>query len=309
MLNHPSNLPARPYRGRFAPTPSGPLHLGSLLTATASYLQARSRGGQWLLRIDDLDQARCVPGTDALILRQLEQHGLHWDAAPRYQRQHLDEYRSALETLDRRGRLYACRCTRAQLQRSARPGPDGPVYPGTCRELGLPHNEYALRLRLAPGQQRFSDPWQGGPQIRDLQRDVGDFTLRRTDGVIGYQLACAVDEQSQRITEVVRGADLLGSTFRQLQVMAALDDTPPCYRHLPVLQDARGLKLSKQNHAPSLDERQPATNLLRCLRWLGQHPPQDLNSAAPDEVLKWGVAHWHAEAIATVRRPTVEGAH
>ncbi|TJY62369.1 tRNA glutamyl-Q(34) synthetase GluQRS [Sinimarinibacterium sp. CAU 1509] len=308
MHHSPSNPPATPYRGRFAPTPSGPLHLGSLLTATASYLQARSMSGQWLLRIDDLDQPRCVPGIDSQILRQLERHGLHWDASPRYQRRHLDEYQSALATLEQHSRLYACRCTRAQLQHSAHDGPDGPVYPGTCRDLDLPHAGHALRLRIAEGQLQFVDAWQG-LQVRNAAHEIGDFTVRRADAVIGYQLACAVDEHAQCITEVVRGADLLGSTFRQLQVMAALEFAPPQYRHLPVLLDARGLKLSKQNHADPLDERKPGANLARCLQWLGQQPPVSLLSASAQEVLNWGVAHWRSDAVATVRHPTVEGAH
>jgi len=305
MPHPPTSRPPARYRGRFAPTPSGPLHLGSLLTATASYLEAQVHHGQWLIRIDDLDRARCIPGADAEILRQLDQHGLHWDETPRYQHRHEEAYHAALTALQHQDLLYACQCTRAQLQHSSLSGPDGPVYAGTCRALRLPAQGRALRLRVPPGCQHFIDGWLG-PQSRDLQRQIGDFTLRRTDGVIGYQLACSVDEHQQGITEVVRGADLLGSTFRQLQVMSALGHLPPRYRHLPILLDARGMKLSKQNHADPLDARQPGANLLRCLHWLGQQPPAELHSASPQEVLSWGATHWRSEAVATVQRPTLE---
>ena len=261
-----------PYRGRFAPTPSGPLHLGSLLTALASWLDARHHGGIWLLRIDDLDRARCPKGMDATILRQLEAHGLAWDEAPRRQAQHLAEYRDALARLERDGLAYACACSRATLRRDAAPGPDGPVYPGTCRDAGRETRGHALRARLPAIERCFDDTWQGRT-CRHLAREVGDFVLRRADGQPAYQLACAVDEHVQRITDVVRGADLLGSTTCQLWIQQQLGIPAPRYAHLPVLVDARGRKLSKQNHAAPVEARAAVANLQRCLALLGQPVP------------------------------------
>lgn len=287
-----------PYRGRFAPTPSGPLHLGSLLTALASWLDARHRGGAWLLRIDDLDRARCPRGTDATILRQLEAHGLHWDEVPRYQARHVAEYREALERLARGGHLYACACSRATLKRAALPGPDGPVYPGTCRDAGLDPRRHALRARLPPLDLCFMDAWQG-QHCRNLPREVGDFVVRRASGEMAYQLACAVDEHAQRITDVVRGADLLGSTFCQLWLLGQLDLAAPRYAHLPVLVDARGRKLSKQNHAPPVEARAAAQNLRRCLALLGQPVPQ---AGSPDPILRDAAAAWDAARVPRTAR-------
>ena len=281
------------YRGRFAPTPSGPLHLGSLLTALASWLDARQRGGRWLLRIDDLDRARCPPGTDAVILRQLEAHALHWDESPRYQSAHVAEYRDALQRLGQAQRVYACTCSRAVLKRAARQGPDGPVYPGTCRAAGHPHARASLRVRLPDRELCLDDAWQGR-QCRRLASEVGDFVVRRANGEIAYQLACAVDEQAQRITDVVRGADLLGSTFCQAWIQQELGQAPPRYAHLPVVTDARGRKLSKQNHAPAVDAREAAANLRRCLRLLNQ---EDVGGARPAEILAAARECWDAARV------------
>ena len=282
------------YRGRFAPTPSGPLHLGSLLTAVASFVHARHQRGRWLLRIDDLDRERCPPGTVPRILRQLEAHGLQWDENPRMQTEHLDEYEAALQRLHDRGNVYACRCTRAALRTSAASGPDGPVYPGTCRALG--HAQGAARMRIGRDSLCFDDGWQGR-QCRDPEREIGDFVVRRADGVIGYQLACAVDERAQRITEVVRGADLLGSTFQQRWVLERLGWPAPAYRHLPILLGPDGRKLSKQNHAAPIDGRRAASNLMTCLESLGQAPPAELRRAGPARILEWAVSNWHAAKV------------
>lgn len=281
------------YRGRFAPTPSGPLHLGSLLTALASWLDARHRGGAWLLRIDDLDRARCPPGTDAAILRQLEAHGLHWDEAPRYQGAHVDEYRDALRRLGQAGHTYACTCSRARLKRDARPGPDGPVYPGTCREAGHGPRRHALRARLPELELCFDDAWQGRA-CRQLAGEVGDFVVRRADGQVAYQLACAVDEHAQGITDVVRGADLLGSTFCQRWLQQQLGLLPPRHAHLPVLVDSRGRKLSKQNRAAPVEARAAARNLRHCLALLGQPVPA---AGAPAAILGEAAARWDAARV------------
>ena len=281
------------YRGRFAPTPSGPLHLGSLLTALASWLEARSRGGVWLLRVDDLDRARCPKSTDAIILRQLEAHGLHWDGAIRYQTAHLDDYRDALRRLEHGGHLYACSCTRAMLKRTCRPGPDGPVYPGTCRDRTRKAARPSLRVRLDDRALCFDDRGQGR-QCRQLAREVGDFVVRRADAQPSYQLACAIDEHAQGITEVVRGADLLGSTFCQIWVQQTLGVDPPGYRHLPVLTDARGRKLSKQNLAPPVEAAAATANLRRCLQLLNQ---EDVGAGTPAEVLAGALRCWDAARV------------
>lgn len=286
----------RPYRGRFAPTSSGPLHLGSLLTALASWLQARQAGGAWLLRIDDLDSERCRPEHADTILRQLEAHGLLWDEPPRVQSRHVAAYEAAFERLQQQGQLYPCACTRAQLAKDSLPGIDGPVYAGTCRDRAMISGRPSWRLRAGSGQLHLDDPWQGGLR-RDLAADIGDFVVRRADGQIGYQLACVVDEAAQGISEVVRGADLIGSSFRQLQLQTLLGLPSPAYRHLPVLAGPDGRKLSKQNHARPIDAAHAAANLRYCLELLGQAPPQELGSSGVEHVLRWAVRHWNPAAV------------
>lgn len=294
------------HRGRFAPTPSGPLHLGSLLTALASYLQAKSKGGVWLLRMDDLDGPRCMPGAADQIRRQLEGHGLLWDESIRWQSQHVEEYRTALQSLERSGRVYPCSCTRARLEVTSLAGPDGPVYPGTCRAGAKSDRNTNLRLRVDDDEFGFEDGWQGA-QRRNLLHDVGDFVVRRADGVIGYQLACAVDESTQGITEVTRGADLLGSTIRQLVVMEALRIEPPDYRHLPVLIDSEGRKLSKQNHAAPVQIQHAAANLLQCLRYLNQLVPQESSTSSPQMLVEWAVANWDPVRVPNAPSMTTPG--
>lgn len=295
----------RRYRGRFAPTPSGPLHLGSLLTALASYLDARHHGGEWLLRIDDLDRPRCVPGADHVILRQLEAHGLFWDGAPRCQRQHQDEYRARLADLQQRGRLYACRCTRAELATGALAGPDGPVYPGTCRALRLPSGGHALRLASTPGTQTYAD-LLCGVQRRDRDTQIGDFVVLRRDGIIGYHLACAVDEHAQAITTVMRGGDLVGATFAQLLLMEVWEQPAPQYAHLPLLVDREGRKLSKQNHAAPLDARRAGHNLWQCLKCLAQTPPDELQHESPAALLAWAIPRWQRPPLASIGSSLLE---
>jgi len=284
------------YRGRFAPTPSGPLHQGSLVAALASWLDARSVRGRWLLRIDDLDRERCGPETESVILRQLEAHGLTWDETPRRQSAHLEEYRTALAQLTESDRTYSCTCTRAQLQRDALQGLDGQVYSGRCRVAGIHEGRHSVRFRVSDGIFTYQDLIQGRIQ-RDLTADVGDFVLRRSDGIYGYHLACVVDEAAQAITHIVRGADLISSTIAQIALQQALMLPTPVYAHLPVLNDAQGRKLSKQNGATPLDSRCCGEQIFVALAALGQQPPQALRGATPSELLQWALKHWRLASV------------
>lgn len=292
------HLSGRPtlYRGRFAPTPSGPLHLGSLLTAVASFLQARASGGAWLLRIDDLDQPRSRPEHIDTIQRQLEAHGLLWDEAVYRQSQHVEDYEQALTTLSERAVLYHCECTRARLAEESLPGPDGPVYSGRCRELAIGASRTAVRLAIGAGDVAISDPGRGLLQ-RELARDIGDFVLRRADGQMAYQLASVVDERLLRISEVVRGSDLIGSSLRQRHLADRLGHPAPVYRHVPVIVDARGNKLSKQNHATAIDAARASYNLMRCLDLLGQRVPGASSGIPPKELLRLAALAWTPASV------------
>jgi glutamyl-Q tRNA(Asp) synthetase len=250
------------YRGRFAPSPSGPLHNGSLLAAMASFLDARAHRGEWLLRIEDIDTPRVVPGADRIIMQQLNALGMQWDAPPIWQSQRLPLYRSAFDALAARDLVYGCACTRQELP------PEG-AYPGTCRN-GLPagRSARAWRLRVSPGVERFEDRWQG-PQEQDVAAVTGDFIIKRADGLWAYQLVVVVDDGDQGITHIVRGADLLDSTARQRVLARQLGISYPDVMHVPLLRDDAGRKLSKQNHAAAMDISQPVRTLNRAWRALG----------------------------------------
>ncbi len=284
------------YRGRFAPSPTGPLHLGSLLAAVGSYLQARAHDGQWLLRIEDIDPPRQAPGAVDRILRSLEAHGLHWDEAVWYQSRRSTAYEASLERLHHDGWLYACTCSRKQIAQVARRGVAGMIYPGTCRAAGLPLRPgLGLRLR-SEGIIHFRDRLQG--EIRqDLAREIGDILLRRPDGLYNYQLAVVVDDAAQNITEVVRGHDLLALTPAQIHLQRLLQLPTPEYLHLPILVDATGHKLSKQTGARALDDNQATTNLRRVLGWLGLPGMDELAGASVEELLAWAVKHWNPSRL------------
>ncbi len=300
-------------RGRFAPSPTGPLHFGSLVAAVASFCQARHSGGEWLLRMEDLDQPRCVPGAADEILRQLERLGFTWDGEITYQSRRAGAYAAALDRLQAQGRVFACACSRKEIADSAlnvddtrvnvddtrvnvddaRVNVDGErVYPGTCRQ-GLPPGRAARAWRLRVDSEiiGFEDAVQG-PVCQDLARVIGDFVLRRADGIHAYQLAVVVDDAEQGITEVVRGADLLDSTPRQLLLQQLLGLPTPRYAHVPVAVNAAGEKLSKQTLAPALDPQAGAADLLRALRFLGQGVPDELARAQLKEIWDWAFAHW-----------------
>jgi len=280
------------YRGRFAPTPSGPLHFGSIVAAIGSWLEARTRGGEWRLRIDDLDPPRIMPGAAEDILRCLQAFALRWDGMPVYQSARGAAYRAAFERLQRSGLVYACACSRKDIAARAAMGAEGPIYPGTCRD-GLPAGATvrAWRLRCDAAVVEFEDRVLGR-QRRDLARESGDFVLLRADGVWSFHLASAVDDAEMGMTDIVRGADLLESSARQIHLLHALGHVPPTYAHLPVVVDASGEKLSKQTQAPAVDATHAAQVLVDALRFLGQDLPAALGAGAPEDVLHWALEHW-----------------
>ena len=258
------------YVGRFAPSPTGPLHFGSLVAALASYLAARSVQGRWLVRLDDLDRPRAQPGAADDILRALERLGFEWDAPVLVQSARLERYRAALDELSRRGLAYPCSCTRKELEDSALAIDGARIYPGTCRHGLAPGKAArALRLRTHGAPIGFADAIQGWIEQR-VEREVGDFVLLRADGTIAYQLAVVVDDMDQGVTDVVRGADLLDSTARQIHLQRLLGACTPHYAHVPVALNAAGEKLSKQTGARPLDLSDPQAELARARRFLGQ---------------------------------------
>ena len=261
--------------GRFAPSPTGPLHMGSLIAAAASWLDARAARGRWLVRIEDIDAPRSVAGAAAEILRTLERLGLWWDGDVVYQSQRSALYRAALQRL--RGQTYWCNCTRREIADSSLGlAADGAhIYPGTCRAANAREGR-SLRVRTGAEQIRFVDRLQGA-QSQVLERDLGDFVLYRADGVFAYQLAVVVDDAAQGITDIVRGADLLDSTPRQIHLQHLLGLTAPRYLHVPVALNAQGEKLAKQTGAGAV----AATwhTLQKALRFLGQPGADSLDEA------------------------------
>ena len=290
-------------RGRFAPTPSGPLHLGSLLAATGSYLDARTAGGDWLLRIDDLDAPRNAPGMTDRILRTLEAFGFEWSGNVEFQKDRIDCYSAALSRLESAGHTYRCRCTRTQLAAaSVEPGLE-PVYPGTCRsaaDIGPGPHAIRFRIRAEEPVVRFSDAWQG-PVEQDCRSKAGDFLIRRRDGIFAYHLAVVVDDELQGINRIVRGADLLASTPRQILLQRALGYRTPGYAHLPLLLEPDGRKLAKSRRALPLDPSRAAELLCEVLTWLRQEPPAGLARAPHREVWAWALAHWEPSRFAGCR--------
>jgi len=278
------------YIGRFAPTPSGYLHFGSLVAALASYLDARASGGRWLLRMEDLDPPREEPGAQAAILKALESYGFEWDGEMVRQSERHDAYAEVLNRLFNHGLAYACTCSRKQLE------PYHGIYPGLCRNAGHSQDDAAIRLRVPELAYHFNDRVQG--EFRQhLGREVGDFVIRRRDGLYAYQLAVVLDDAWQGVTDIVRGADLLDSTPRQLYLQELLGLPQPRYLHVPLITQPDGNKLGKSYRSTPLAEDQATALLLRALRALGQMPGNELDAATPREVLNWGIAHWDAGLI------------
>lgn len=278
------------YVGRFAPTPSGYLHFGSLVAALASYLDARAVGGRWLLRMEDLDPPREVPGAQDAILRTLETYGFEWDGELERQSERHAQYAAVTERLLSQGLAYACICSRKQLEGYAG------IYPGFCRNACHAEQNAAIRIRVPELDYHFIDRVQGEFH-QHLGREVGDFVIRRRDGLFAYQLAVVLDDAWQGITDVVRGADLLDSTPRQLYLQELLGLPQPRYLHVPLIIQPDGHKLGKSYRSPPLPADQAGPLLLRALRALGQPAPAELQGAAPRQLLEWGIAHWDATRI------------
>ena len=290
MNNQPEQNLVRPVVGRFAPSPTGPLHFGTLLAALGSYLLAKCSGGDWLLRIEDLDPPRVIPGSADTMLGLLEQLGFEWDGAVVYQSQRHARYQQIVEQLGDDGRVFSCSCTRREILASApHSGEEGPVYPGTCRDGAHgERSERAIRLRVPDENIAYSDSILG-LQSQNLEKEVGDFVLHRVDGLFAYQLAVVVDDIDAGITQVVRGADLLSSTPRQIYLYRCLNAVSPEYFHLPLAFGNNGKKLSKRNGTIGLVHLENGSNMLwRALEFLGQSPPEELFHSSPEELLRWG---------------------
>ncbi|MCP6699890.1 tRNA glutamyl-Q(34) synthetase GluQRS [Pseudomonas donghuensis] len=278
------------YIGRFAPTPSGYLHFGSLVAALASWLDARAVGGIWLVRMEDIDPPREAPGAQAAILNTLESYGLEWDGEVVYQSLRHEAYAEVLERLFRQGLAYACTCSRKQLE-----GYNG-VYPGLCRNAGHSRENAAIRLRVPELVYHFDDRVQGHFQ-QHLGREVGDFVIRRRDGLYAYQLAVVLDDAWQGVTDIVRGADLLDNTPRQLYLQELLGLAQPRYLHVPLIVQPDGHKLGKSYRSPPLAADQATALLLRALRALGQTTEAGMEQGTPAEVLAHAALHWNPDIL------------
>ncbi len=287
------------YRGRFAPSPTGALHFGSLVTAVGSYLDARAHGGQWLVRIEDVDKPRTLPGAADTILRTLEGFGFEWDGEVLVQSRRLDLYHAALAHLQLNGEAYPCACSRSEIKSaSSQTSVDGGLrYPGTCRN-GLPEGRdaRAWRLKMFDRDFNFFDRIHGMCR-QNVDREVGDFVLLRADGQYAYQLAVVVDDAAQGVNAVVRGVDLLDSTARQIALQQRLGLPTPSYAHLPVVINAAGEKLSKQTLAPAVDPAQGSAILAAAMQFLGHPLPAEMRGASLFDFWNWAISAWSIERV------------
>ncbi len=284
------------YVGRFAPSPTGPMHFGSLLAAVASYLQARKNAGKWLVRVEDIDPPREQSGATDMIIEALEQYGFEWDNGITYQSSSGGAHDAAIRQLLAAGHAYRCGCSRRDL-RDAESGPLGTIYPGTCRN-GCDAAETAIRVRTDDKAIIFEDGLQG-TQSQCLESESGDFIIERRDGLVAYQLAVVVDDHEQGITEIVRGIDLMDSTPRQIWLQQLLGYSTPSYLHIPVATFPNGQKLSKNTAAPALPLDQPGPTIVAALHALGQQPALGLETATLAEIWSWALRHWDIEAISS----------
>ncbi|MEO8342405.1 MAG: tRNA glutamyl-Q(34) synthetase GluQRS [Gallionella sp.] len=330
------------YRGRFAPSPTGSLHFGSLVAAVGSYLDAKHHQGKWLVRIEDLDTARTVKGAADEMLRTLEICGLHWDEDIIYQSQRTEAYAAAFHLLKKTGAVYPCACSRKEIADSALHGIDGQIYPGTCRNgirspspqpsplkgegaVNQRSNAWRVRTDILSSVRaelveaclpfdklrangliiEFTDALQGFIS-QHLETEIGDFVVLRADGLFAYQLAVVVDDAAQGITNVVRGADLLYSTPRQIYLQRLLGLNTPAYMHLPVAVNTQGEKLSKQTLAEPVEKNNVAAALFDALVFLRQQPPAELRLSMIEEILTWAIANWQPDTLLNCRELPIE---
>jgi len=285
------------YRGRFAPSPTGPLHLGSLVAAVGSYADAKFHGGKWLVRIEDVDLQRRVPGAAKQILDTLEKLGMEWDEEVIYQSRRSEAYRDALQVLNEQGLLYPCTCSRKEIADSSITGLYGFIYPGTCLNNPVSlQNAHALRIQTNDQVITFHDGLKG-LYTQKLRSEVGDFVLCRADGIYAYQLAVVVDDAAQNITHVVRGADLIDSTPRQIFLQRLLRYPVPQYMHLPVVTNAAGEKLSKQTNAAPVNTGEALKELVDALHFLGQQPPLEILEGDIASFWRWVMQNWRVNRI------------
>jgi glutamyl-Q tRNA(Asp) synthetase len=286
------------YVGRFAPSPTGPLHFGSLVAAVASYLDARSKHGKWLVRIEDLDKPREVAGASNSILRTLEAFGFEWDNHVMYQSQRNEDYTNALTILKNHQLIYSCTCTRKEIaDSSVQTGTEGVIYPQTCLKHPIKENHaIAWRVKTEDKTLSFEDAIQGNLS-QNLKFDIGDFILKRADGLYAYQLAVVVDDAAQGVTHVVRGADLLPSTIRQIYLQTLLKVNTPSYMHIPVVVNAQGQKLSKQSLALALNAKDATQQLWEAFRFLNQNPPEGLKHSDLKTSWEWAISQWDFKQI------------
>jgi glutamyl-Q tRNA(Asp) synthetase len=295
LINNPLSVPD--YRGRFAPSPTGALHFGSLIAAVGSYLEAKSHNGEWLVRIENLDKPREIPAASHEIFRALEILGMEWDHEVIYQDQRKDTYENILTILNKRGLTYSCTCTRKEIADSSITGISGQIYAGTCRNnVQNKDRPGAVRIKTDNNIIEFEDSLHGLISQR-LESETGDFILRRSDGIYAYQLAVVADDATQGITNVVRGADLLDSTPRQIYLQKLLGYSTPTYMHLPVAVNNQGEKLSKQTKAALLDISNPVKQLVEAVNFLGQESPIELLGNSVSSFWKWAIENWHPEKI------------
>ncbi len=289
------------YRGRFAPSPTGPVHFGTLVAAVGSYLQAKKNKGEWLIRIEDVDITRAIEGEDINILNTLESFSFEWDGEIIYQSQQTHHYQDALDYLTSQGLTFPCICSRKELSAI-----NSDIYPGTCRHRQFPEDKpHAIRLLAKDTTTLFNDLVMG-EQLQNIPQQCGDFVIKRRDGLFAYQLAVVVDDEQQGITEIVRGADLLNSTPRQIYLQQLLDYSTPHYCHLPLAVDATGSKISKSEGATYVDIKQKEKLLVKALDFLGQKPDSDLHLSNIDDIWLWAIKHWHIEHVPKQKKVPIQ---
>lgn len=300
------------YVGRFAPSPTGSLHFGSLVAAVASYCDAKANNGKWLLRMEDLDKPREMAGAANTILQQLESFGFEWDSEGNdfkilHQSQRAEYYETALQNLQQHNLIYPCTCSRKEIADSnILLGIEGAIYPKTCflKKNTSPSIHAAHRAVVLDKNISYIDAIQG-EIVQNLARDIGDFIIKRADGLFAYQLAVVVDDAAQNITHIVRGADLLDSTPRQIYLQQLLGFTTPRYAHLPVVVNLQGEKLSKQTLAQPISLGTAGPQLFNALNFLGQNPPLELKKAPLNEIWHWAIANWHLNKVPVAQRISI----